>query len=427
MRIRTSQVAMVSAGLLGLVVLSGCGSSTPTTTSSANGVTKITFWSSGDTEGVSAIIKAFNTKYHGKYDIKYTQIPYANETEIVNSALSAHRGPDLLEESLTTSAPYAYESVEAPIEPILKMGGINPSTDFPVAMWKGKTVNGVHYVAPVDGLPTLLFYNKAMFKAAGLNPNDPPTTKAEFVHDAEVMTNQTSGTWGYVQEPGWPNPFLFPSLLGQFGGKEANPATRKVLIDSSAGQNALQFEWDAIYKYHISPTNASVNEAHDLFIKGKNAMEMTGAYDYPIYKKALGSNLGVALLPVIGTHPANFLGQNYWWVFKTPSLNSTMEKGLGLFMKFYYDHSMQVAQAGIIPTWEPTLHSAAFKAIPGMALQASALSTGVLNPLIPNWGTTSTEYLYAQIDLALLNKETPKKALSIAESKMQKEMATLIK
>lgn len=386
-------------------------------------VTTFSFWNSGTT--LATFVKNFNTEYAGKYHIDYRNIPYADETEIVNSALSAHRGPTLMEESLTPSAPYADEDVEVPIVPILKMAGINPAQDFPASMWNRTTVDKVHYVAPVDALPTVLFYNKALFKAAGLNPNSPPTNLSQFVADAKKLTDASTGQWGYVQEPDWPNPFLFPSLLAQFGGREANASTRKILFDSAAGISALSFEHNTIYKWHVSPTDASASEAHNLFVKGKNAMEMTGAYDYSIYKQALGKNLGMAVLPVIGKKPADFLGQNYWWVFKGTNMNVKTEHAVAAWLGYYYHHSLLLAQEGTIPVWQTTLKNPNFSKIAGMPVIAKALESGVLNPLIPDWGTTTTSYLYAQIGLVLEGKESVAAGLKIAAQKSQQVMATL--
>ncbi len=159
-----------------------------------------------------------------------------------------------------------------------------------------------------------------------MNPDQPPKTEAEFIHDAHLLTNASTGQWGYVQQPDWPNQFLYPGLLAQFGGKLADATTRQVLFDNQAGLSALQFEWDCIFKYQVSPTNASANEYYNLFTINKNAMMIDGAYEYSLLQTAISKDLGVAQVPVIGQKEATFMGEHYWWVFKNPGLNDTRRK-----------------------------------------------------------------------------------------------------
>lgn len=424
MKNNLSKAAIAVLGVGSLLALTACGSTTAT--SSANGPVDITFWSSGPTgTGFNSLLKGFNNTYKGKYQVDFKQIPYANETELVTSALTDHKEPDILEESLTPSATYAYDGLEEPIGPILKSVGINPSVDFPASMWNGTTVNGVHYVAPTDALPTVLFYNKALFKKAGLNPNDPPTTGAQFVADAEKLTVPSQKQWGFVEEPLF-NTWTFPSLLAQYGGHEANASTRKVEFNSAAGLQALTVLYNTIFKWHVSPKGASPNEYISLFVDGKDAMSMSGTFNVAPFRQALGKNLGVAPLPKFGSREADFLGQNYWWVFKTPTMNAKTQKAVGVFMKYMYDHSMVLAsQDGLFPTWEPTMKNPSFIREFSMPVQEASVRTGVLNPLIPNWGTTSTDSLYSTMDEALLGKMSPKEALSQASSTMQKVVSQL--
>ncbi len=421
-----TKILSVGLSVSTMVLLAGCGSANQS--QGASGGITITYWSSGpDGKGFMSILSGFNQKYKGKYHVKFQSIPYANETALVNSALSAHKAPDLLEESLTPSAPYAYENVEVPILPILKAAGINPKTDFPASMWNGTTVKGVHYVAPVDALPTVLYWNKALFRKAGLNPNVPPTNEQQFVADAKKLTVPSKGQWGFVEQPEF-NTWTFPSLLSQFGGHEANAATRKIEFNSSAGLKALTFLHNMIFKWHISPKGASGNEYLNLFVKGKNAMSLSGTYNVAAFHQALGNNLGIALMPKIGNQQADFLGQNYWWVFKTPNMNTAKEKAIGIFMKYFYAHSMRLAtQDGLFPTWEPTMKSQAFRSMYSMPIQIEAVKYGVLNPLIPNWGTTSTNNLYQTMDKSLLGKVPPKVAITTAANTMQQEVNSLIK
>lgn len=405
---------------LGAGILGGC-SSNHSNSSGNGGPIVIKYWSVGPSNGVSQVIKNFNKKYKGKYKVEFTAIPYSNKAEKVNSALSAHRGPDIMEEAGPGSVPYIRLGLVLPIQPILKLGGIDPQKDFAGPAWNGDKYRGKHYVAPVDALPTILYYNKALFKKAGLNPNQPPKNKKEFLKDAKALTNPKKGQWGYIQQPGWPNQFLFPSFIAQFGGKQANPKTLKVLFNQPPGKKALQFEWNCIYKWHISPPNASANQYINEFIRGKNAMVMDGAYDFPQFKKALGKKLGVALLPVIGKQPANFYGENSWWVFKNASMTQQKKKGIGLFMKYFYVHwSPLAAKSQLLPLWKPYLNTAEFKKIPGMEIQYKALQHTVPAPMVNQWGNKpTTRYLYRYIDKALLNQMPVGKALDKGAMKTQ--------
>ena len=90
-------------------------------------------------------------------------------------------------------------------------------------------------------------------------------------------------------------------------------------------------------------------------------------------------------------------------------------------MKFFYDHSIELAKAGVLPVWQPAFTKSAFKNIPGFSVQAAALQAGIMNPLIPGWGTAGS-YLYNAIDGALLNKGTIPQALKKAAQQMEQTL-----
>jgi len=368
--------AKVAIVVTASVALAGCGAATPraqasktsTKVAKGSGVVTITYWNSGPSagsggasSGVPYLVSGFNKEYSGRYKVVYKTIPYTDETAVVNSALSGHTEPDLMEESLTFGSAYAQEGVVEPIDPILKMAGINPVTDFPPSLWDPSKVGGVHYMAPNNAISTLLFYNKALFRKAGLNPSKPPTTGQQLVADARALTNKSSGVWGYVEEPtGGGMNFSIQSIMDQYGAFEADAKTRKITFDTPGGVAAVQFFKNLIFKYHVSPANASPEEAHDLFVKGKNAMEITDSGDYAVYSPLLKQDLGVALVPKVGHNRDDFLGQNYWWVFKAPGMNTAVERGVALFMKYYYAHSLYLAQQGLFPTWLPAWRTSQF-------------------------------------------------------------------
>jgi multiple sugar transport system substrate-binding protein len=54
--------------------------------------------------------------------------------------------------------------------------------------WKGN-----YYAAPYTMDTRILYYNKDLFRKAGLDPDKPPTTWAEYLADAKALTMDTSG------------------------------------------------------------------------------------------------------------------------------------------------------------------------------------------------------------------------------------------
>jgi multiple sugar transport system substrate-binding protein len=57
--------------------------------------------------------------------------------------------------------------------------------------------DGRYYSLPFSSDISLLYYNKALFKRAGLNPNDPPHTMIQVIKDARAITKLGHGIKGY--------------------------------------------------------------------------------------------------------------------------------------------------------------------------------------------------------------------------------------
>lgn len=129
---------------------------------------------------------------------------------------------------------------------------IYPSLLSSLGQWQG------HYVAfPFAGYANVLAYNKAMFKAAGL---DVPKTMEEFVSDAEKLTDPSKNQYGFVAngQAGAPsaqdwmqyNSQLGGSLMGADGkpalNSDANVHSLEVykeLFDKAAPPGAVQYDW----------------------------------------------------------------------------------------------------------------------------------------------------------------------------------------
>lgn len=372
----------------------------------------LTFWSpfSGpDGPAMQKIVSNFNASHSG-IKINMTINPNGNYNGSLTTAISARRGPNIFVVDDVLMATYASAGVLAAIDQQASAAGLKAS-DFDSSLWNGGNYNGKQYAIPMDALPLTMYWNKAVFKNAGLNPDMPPTNEATFVADAQKMTK--GNVYGFIVPPNWPQPFVFPTLLAQFGGAEMNVGKQQVTFNAQAGIQALNLMHDWIYKYHISPPSTATDYDITALTSGKSGMIVDGPWQYSHLHSVLGANLGVSSVPQWGSKKAVFLGQHYLALSKATGQDAGQTAAALTFAKYFEDNSILWAQAGDLPAYKPTMNSPAFKALSYEVALAASLPYGVLNPKFPNYANVS-QALYAQISLVLLNKKDAASALAYA-------------
>lgn len=88
-----------------------------------------------------------------------------------------------------------------PLDGYLKDSSQTPkdyTSGFPQQLLKNLQENGHTYTMPYQLGVDLLFYNKAMFKAAGLDANNPPRTMTQIVAAAKKLAEPSKGQAGFV-------------------------------------------------------------------------------------------------------------------------------------------------------------------------------------------------------------------------------------
>ena len=153
---------------------------------------------------------------------------------------------------------------------------------------------GKLYGIPKDQSPLALFYNTAMFAKAGIK--HPPTTWAQLVTDAKLLTNPSQHVYGLmnsVQEPRW------AQFLSQAGGGVMNPAMTKFTLTSPASVRGYTYFVD-LYKRGIAavPTTVGASWGGQAFGMGKAAMVLSGDWLNPFLKQTYpGIHYNTAVLP----------------------------------------------------------------------------------------------------------------------------------
>lgn len=220
---------------------------------------------------------------------------------------------------------------------ILEKGYALDITDY-VRQWDKyeylipETLSLVTYKERIYGLPVIvlgggyvmvLFYNKEMFKEAGLVDENgepkPPQTWAEFVEYAQKLTNREKGIAGFgilgeTKGGGW----HFLNWVWQAGGDFEKKIDGKwtAVFDSPEAVQALQFIKDLRWKYDVLQSNllATNDDLFEYFVAERIAMAIfTGEYLYYLVEKLKFplDKIGICLLPAGPAGRANQMGGGY--------------------------------------------------------------------------------------------------------------------
>lgn len=197
---------------------------------------------------------------------------------------------------LTTQAARAQElkGILSPLDDLIKANNVDVS-QYNAAMMEGMTVDGSIVALPYDAEPDVLFYNKAMFKAAGLEEPGLKYTTDQFLSDAKALTKD--GKFGVAIKSGFMD--NAPGTLAfSFGGTvtkgEGLGITDKEFVDG------VQFAFDLVnvHKVAAAPSAADGDDvAQGAFNAGTAAMIFDGPWMYGAFEKELGEDLGVAVIP----------------------------------------------------------------------------------------------------------------------------------
>ncbi len=161
-------------------------------------------------------------------------------------------------------------------------------------------VGSHQYSLPKDYSTLAVYYNKDIFKAAGLSYPSSNFTWDEFRKDALTLTKK-SGTYSALIDPAGAR--MASAVVSSFGGRLISSDGKHIVgyMDSPATVNALTFWTNLVTKDHVAPTPAQVasatNGGAQPFAQGKVAMQITGVWPSATYAATPNLHFGVAPFP----------------------------------------------------------------------------------------------------------------------------------
>ncbi|QNG59837.1 sugar ABC transporter substrate-binding protein [Bacillus sp. PAMC26568] len=270
---------------------------------------QLTFWRNGGTnlenKAYKEIISAFESA-HPDIKINMVSVPYGDYELRLRTEIAAGNQPDVMSIDSPNLALYADSGWLLSIDSYMRSEG--NLEDIPSATLEGLIYEDEIYLSPIVESGVALFYNKHLFKKAGLpfpsEDPDNPMTWDEVLEIAKKINNPSENVFGIDPAQGFsdgesPAYFKMP-LLWQFGADVLSPdaTTADGYLNSNEALEALQFYQDLYQKHKV----AAVELPPDPFITGKLAMTVMGSWSLADFEKNVpefkfGEDFGIAPLP----------------------------------------------------------------------------------------------------------------------------------
>ncbi len=264
--------------------------------------TEITFWhamSGSRAEVVQQLVDGFNA---ANPDVKVVPEFTGSYAETLTKALTAYaagEGPHIVQVYEVGTRTMLDSGAIVPVMEV--SGGTLDQTKFVQPILNYYAIDGELRCMPFNSSTAMLYYNKDMFEAAGLDPEKPPTTFSELydmgkqIVDAGVAKNAISFGW-----PAWIMEQMFAmhdQMLANEDNGRAGLAT-EVYFNSEFGVKVLT-EWQKWANDGLLFYGGREYSANDPFIAGEFAMLAQSTSSLGGIEKAVEFNLGTAFLPTL--------------------------------------------------------------------------------------------------------------------------------
>ncbi|MGL6209291.1 MAG: ABC transporter substrate-binding protein [Paracoccaceae bacterium] len=256
---------------------------------------------------VAEIVQGLTDSYVAQNpDVKITPVYTGSYRDTSTKALTAARGGNppqiavLLANDLYT---FIDEDVIVPFDDHLAEDEKSAwfGAFYPAFMANGQT-GGKTYGIPFQRSTPVMFWNKAAFAEAGLDPAKAPETWAEMVAFGKVLTKKdASGNvtqWGVrIPSAGFPI-WLFQGLTASSGLNIGSEDGKSTKFDDPAAITALQYMIDLSTKDGVmQPGTIDWGSTPQAFLEGNAAMIWTTTGNFANIRDNATFDFGVAMLP----------------------------------------------------------------------------------------------------------------------------------
>jgi raffinose/stachyose/melibiose transport system substrate-binding protein len=394
----------------------------------------ITVWLSGTYAGATpgstyrkwldGIKARYEKRYPGsKVTYVLTPINNAQFTAQIAAAFASKRVPDaMLVYSGGYTTPYMLSSLQklnGDVNGLKGFYGSQTAWDLSCLNLNCKNGKGDIYAIPNDQGTYGLFYNKALFRKAGVTA--PPKTYTQFLADCTKFKEKGIIPLAYGDRDGYSTDnwitydyasYMAPgdiSLVNDGKMKYANPKLVKPL------EQLVKFKQQGCVNPDAS-THEN-NDANTYFTSGKAAMVLMFPFVIKQFEHALGKNLALARLPQSGPHPGRTAANSFHnWVIPK---NAHNPGGAWQFIQMAVDAqgaSQLASVVGALPTNKQAIKGIRDPLTRFFLAVAAHPQVPLLDSVVP---LKVALLYYQQLQQAFSGKETPQQAMQTVDKQLK--------
>ncbi|MBC6445804.1 ABC transporter substrate-binding protein [Actinokineospora xionganensis] len=282
-----------------------------------------------------SLISAY--KDAGGGDVELVTVGREDHLTRLSTAFASGDAPDVFLINYRDYPPFVQRGAVRPIGPLLEQEGISTS-DYYEQPLRAFTYQDALQCMPQNISSLVVYWNRALFKQAGVAPPAAGWTWDEFVRTAQALT--TGSVKGVGIDPSITR--MAPFIWSRGGAivDDENAPTRTTLHEPGA-RAALRAVVDLIAT-GATPTKdqLAAQRLDEQFMTGKVAMFLSSRVEVPALREQRGLDFDVAALPVMGA-PASVLHTDAYCVAST----SKNPKAAAMFIAYAVGRQGQTVTA----------------------------------------------------------------------------------
>ncbi len=298
-------------------------------------------WNGWPDSQVRPLFDAFN-QAHPDIPASYELIPFSDLFQTLEVRLGARTPePDLYSCDSPLSASYGVRNQAMPLNDVLD------ASQFSKAAVEAASFRGRMYSAPFSTSSQLLFYNRACFQQAGMEPPAADIAKRwtwdQVVDAGRKMADPAQNRWGLIIEQA-ERPYQLLPFGQSLGGVALSPDGLKAsgFLDGPAFVEGFTFLQRLYTDWRISPPGVFDNNVTpDLFGSGRTGMFLGGTFNLDLFRtKYQDLDWGVAPHPYFASgKPVTPTGA--WHIGVNPRTRN--KEGAAAFVQFMTGPESQLA------------------------------------------------------------------------------------